>query len=214
MSDSVFRRDYSSNKLEESDLTPNPLDLFKHWFAQAAESGVTDVNAMTLSTATRDGMPFSRIVLFKGLDQEETGFVFFTNFNSRKGKQLIANPNAALNFYWASPERQVNIRGRVSKLPDEFSDAYFGTRPLQSQIGAWASNQSDVIENRKVLELKFEEIKKKFEGREVARPPFWGGFSLKPEFLEFWQGRVGRLHDRFLYSKQKTGSWKIERLSP
>lgn len=214
MSISPFRRDYSAHKLEESELTSNPIDLFKHWFAQAAESGATDVNAMTLATATKEGLPFTRIVLFKGLDEDESGFVFFTNFNSQKGKQLANNPNAALNFYWSFPERQVNVRGRVLKLSDNISDEYFSSRPRASQLGAWASDQSRVIESRELLEKKFEEYKIKFEGINVPRPPYWGGFTLKPAFIEFWQGRVGRLHDRFLYSGKEDGSWKIERLSP
>lgn len=214
MSIPSFRRDYSAHKLDESELTPDPFDLFKHWFAQAAESGATDVNAMTLATATKEGFPFTRIVLFKGLDENENGFVFFTNFNSRKGKQLAENPNAALNFYWSFPERQVNIRGKVIRLSDDIADEYFSSRPRASQLGAWASSQSEVIANRELLEKKFEKYKNKFEGKEVPRPPYWGGFTLKPDYIEFWQGRVGRLHDRFLYSKKKNGTWKIERLSP
>lgn len=214
MSASFFRRDYSAHKLEESELTSNPFELFKHWFAQAAESGATDVNAMVLATATNDGFPFTRIVLFKGLDENENGFVFFTNFNSQKGKQLIANPNSALNFYWPTPERQVNIRGKVEKISEKISDEYFRTRPRASQLGAWASNQSEVIASREFLEKKFEEYKNKYEGMDIPRPPHWGGFSLIPGFTEFWQGRVGRLHDRFLYSRQKDGSWKFVRLSP
>ncbi len=210
----LFRRDYSAHKLDEGDLTLNPLDLFKNWFSKAAESGETDVNAMTLSTASKDGLPFSRIVLFKGLNESETGFVFFTNFNSRKGKQLMENPWAALNFYWPIPERQINIRGKVEKVKNEISDEYFRTRPRQSQISAWASQQSEVIESRELLEEKFSEIEKKFTGMDVPRPNNWGGFSIEPDFIEFWQGRVGRLHDRFLYSRNKDNGWKIERLSP
>lgn len=214
MSSSAFSRDYSAHKLDESELSADPIGLFKHWFAQAAEAGVTDVNAMTLSTASRQGHPYSRIVLFKGFDEDEKGFVFFTNFNSRKGQQLTANPHAALNFYWPVPERQVNIRGIVSKVSDAVSAGYFSSRPRASQLGAWASSQSEVIESRDALEKKFEEFKHKFEGQDVPRPPFWGGFTLIPDFIEFWQGRVGRLHDRFLYSRIKNDSWKIERLSP
>lgn len=211
---SLFRRDYTAHKLEESELPANPFSLFKKWFAEASESGITDVNAMVLSTSTKNGIPSARIVLFKGFDEDENGFVFFTNYNSRKGKELSSNPNAALNFYWSSPERQINIRGKVVKVSEKISDEYFASRPRESQIGAWASEQSKKIESRKILERNAEFYRKKFEGKEIPRPAYWGGFSLKPDFIEFWQGRIGRLHDRFLYSKQKNGKWKIERLSP
>lgn len=214
MNPPLFRRDYSAHKLDESELTAEPIALFKKWFAQAAESGATDVNAMTLATSTQDGIPFTRIVLFKGMDEEDEGFVFFTNFNSQKGRQLLVNPHCAVNFYWSFPERQVNIRGKALKLKVEIADEYFKTRPRASQLGAWASEQSEIIDGREVLEKNFEKYKMKYEGIEIPRPTDWGGFSIKPASIEFWQGRIGRLHDRFLYTRKNDGSWKIERLSP
>ncbi len=214
MQNSLFSRNYTAHKLNESDLPASPFILFKKWFAHASESGTTDVNAMVLSTATKKGIPSARIVLFKGLSEDENGFIFFTNYKSNKGKELSSNPNAAITFYWSFPERQINIRGKVVKTSPKISEAYFASRPRESQLGAWASEQSKAIETRKLLEEKYEFYKKKFEGSEIPCPPYWGGFALNPVFIEFWQGRIGRMHDRFLYSKQKSGKWKIERLSP
>jgi pyridoxamine 5'-phosphate oxidase len=228
-----LRRDYHGGQLERSGLNPDPLAQFQSWFAAAsAESGgrwrkigialfklwhallghpPADVNAMTLATVDAQGRPSSRTVLLKGADAR--GFVFFTNYDSRKGQELAGNPNAALTFYWPELERQVCVAGTVSKLPVAESEAYFKSRPRGSQLAAWASDQSLPLPNREALERKWRECEAKFPG-EVPLPPNWGGFVLTPTRIEFWQGRPSRLHDRFSYTKQADGSWRIERLSP
>ena len=167
---------------------------------------------MTLATATPDGRPSARMVLLKGVDAR--GFAFFTNYESRKGAELAANPRAALVFFWVQLERQVRVEGRVERLSAEESDAYFASRPEGSQLGAWASQQSAVLPDRGPLEARYEELRAQYEGQEVPRPTFWGGFRVVPETVEFWQGRVNRLHDRLRYRRQDDGSWVIERLSP
>jgi pyridoxamine 5'-phosphate oxidase len=231
---SDFREDYRHGSLDRAQLNPSPFAQFESWFhAATGEQSQTrwrkigialfklwsairnhrppDINAMTLATADKDGRPSTRTVLLKTMD--ERGFIFFTNYDSRKGRDLAENPNAALTFFWSELERQVCVTGTVTKLPVAESEQYFKTRPRGSQIGAWASSQSAVVADRVALEAKWRELEKKFPG-EVPLPPNWGGFILRPDRIEFWQGRPSRLHDRFNYSRQADGSWKIERLSP
>lgn len=208
----ALRREYKRDGISEESVKKNPVDQFEIWFGEALESDLTDANAMTLATATADGKPSSRIVLLKGFDNN--GFRFYTNYSSRKGKELQENPHAALCFYWPALERQIRVEGKVSKLSREQSAKYFQSRPRDSQIGAWASNQSSGIGSREKLETKFEEFRQKFEGEEVPLPDFWGGYLLNPKKIEFWQGRTGRLHDRIVYKKDSDGNWSIRRLSP
>ena len=235
MSIADIRREYNLTSLRRSDLDTDPLAQFTKWFQQstgARRTGrvrkylirlykslliitgaeATEVNAATLATAGHDGRPSARIVLLKGLD--ERGFIFFTNYSSRKGRELAENPNAALVFYWVEQERQVCIAGEVARISIAESEAYFKTRPKGSRIGAWASHQSEVVESRAVLEGHWEEMNRKFPGDDVPMPPYWGGYVLSPKRVEFWQGCPNRLHDRFRYSKQPDNSWQIERLSP
>jgi pyridoxamine 5'-phosphate oxidase len=208
------RREYTSGGLRRADLDANPVAQFQKWFAQAEAvlaKNQLDVNAGTLATADKNGIPSARIVLLKGLD--ERGFTFFTNHDSRKGRELAENPNAALVFYWQELERQVCIAGSAEKISRAESEKYFKSRPRGSQLAAWASNQSDVVADGAALETKWHELEKKFPN-DVPLPPNWGGFILKPERIEFWQGRASRLHDRFQYTRQKNNSWKLERLAP
>ncbi len=205
-----IRKDYSQRSLYESDVDVNAIEQFTKWWGEANESRIEEVNAMTLATASAEGKPSARIVLLK--DYDTRGFVFFTNYNSRKGTQLQENPYAALIIFWKEIERQIRIEGSVTKISEEESDAYFYSRPEASRIGAWASEQSKVIPERKILENSVIEYQLRFSGN-VPRPPHWGGYVLKPETIEFWQGRSNRLHDRLLYTR--TGdTWKIERLAP
>lgn len=206
-----LRRDYTKTALVESELRENPIDQFVEWFEQALSVDLIDPNAMTLSTATKNGSPSSRIVLLKGVDKK--GFRFFTNYNSRKGRELDENPQAALCFYWAPLERQVRIEGKVQKLSADDSEAYFQQRPRLSQLGAWASTQSSKVDSREQLEARFKEIKKRFEDKDVPLPDFWGGYLLKHTRIEFWQGRESRMHDRICYEKEKEG-WIKFRLAP
>src|SRR5262245_54588444 len=211
MSVSDLRREYSLAGLLERDLDADPIRQFNRWFEQALAANVVEVNAMTLATATPEARPAARIVLLKGVD--ERGFTFFTNYDSRKGRELAANPFAALVCYWAELERQVRIEGVVAKVTPEESDAYHRSRPRGSQFGAWCSFQSEVIEGRAVLEERLAELEEKFRDQEVPRPPHWGGFRLRPDVVEFWQGRLNRLHDRIRY-RRTDAAWVIERLSP
>lgn len=211
MSIADLRKEYTRHGLSESDVDPDPLIQFQRWFDQAVEAGLIEPNAMTLATATPDGKPSARMVLLKGVDNG--GFVFFTNYESRKGKELAANPWAALVFYWPELERQVRVEGRVERVSPEESDAYFTSRPNGSRIGAWASRQSSVIVSRAELEQRVADLEQFYVGREIPRPPFWGGFRVIPDTIEFWQGRPNRLHDRLRY-RRDTGCWIIERLSP
>jgi len=199
-------------ELVESNIDPNPINQFARWFADAEAAGLKLPNAMTLATATRDGVPSARLVLLK--DFNEQGFTFYTNYDSQKGRELDENPNAALVFYWTDLDRQVRITGRVTKTTREESEAYFHTRPVDSQLGAWVSNQSAVIAGRDVLEESMRELMVKYEGGEVPLPPYWGGYRLAPASVEFWQNRPSRLHDRLRYRRQATGEWLIERLAP
>ncbi len=206
-----LRKEYTRHGLSETDVDPDPLRQFQCWFDQAVEAGLIEPNAMTLATAAPDGRPSARMVLLKGVDGG--GFVFFTNYESRKGTELTANPWAALVFYWPELERQVRIEGCVERIAPDESDAYFASRPNGSRIGAWASRQSSVIGSRAELEQRVAELEQFYAGREVPRPPFWGGFRVIPDTIEFWQGRPNRLHDRLRYWRDSS-RWIIERLSP
>ncbi len=208
----ALRRNYTKGGLGDRDLRPNPIEQFRIWFQQALESKLPEPNAMTLATATPDGIPSARMVLLKHFD--EAGFVFFTNYDSQKGQELEENPNAALVFYWAELERQVRITGKAAKTSREESEAYFAKRPVPSQIGAWASEQSTVVPNRKTLEEQATALAKWYEGVEIPAPPYWGGFRIAPVTIEFWQGRPDRLHDRFRYTRTEQSKWQIERLAP
>ena len=206
-----IRKDYSLLALNEDDIATNPIEQFSRWWNDAMHSEILEVNAMTLSTATKDGRPSARIVLLKGFD--ENGFVFFTNYNSRKGNELAENPFAALTFFWKEIERQVRIEGTVEKTDAAESDAYFFSRPQGSRIGAWASPQSTVIKSRDVLEENVAKYTGEFKNS-IPRPPHWGGYRVMPLRIEFLQGRSSRLHDRISYTKTDEGSWKAERLAP
>ena len=199
------------NALNETEIDPNPLKQFEKWYDDAVSTGVPEADAMTLATATKDGSPDARIVLLKSFD--DRGFVFYTNYQSRKAKELGENEMACLLFYWLPVKRQVRIEGTVEKVSEEESDDYFHTRPWGSKLGAWASDQSEVIAGREDLEKRFEEFELKFADN-VPRPPHWGGYRVKPNAIEFWQGRDNRLHDRIRYRAQEDGSWRIERLAP
>jgi pyridoxamine 5'-phosphate oxidase len=206
-----FRKEYSDRGLRREELNPDPVAQFSEWFIQATELQVHEPNAMTLATVDEGGMPYQRTVLLKYYDNN--GFVFFTNYGSRKAAQIAANPNVSLLFPWITLERQVIIQGRAEKISSAESLRYFATRPRESQIGAWVSNQSEVITSRKFLMQKLAEIREKFSHGEIPLPSFWGGYRVVPQSVEFWQGGPARLHDRFLYRKNDTG-WLIERLSP
>jgi pyridoxamine 5'-phosphate oxidase len=199
-------------ELSEASIDPDPIKQFGRWFADAESAGLKLPNAMTLATATPDGMPSARVVLLKEFDA--TGFVFYTNYESQKGRELDENPRAALCFYWPELDRQVRIAGNVTRTTREESEEYFHTRPVDSQLGAWASSQSMVIANRDVLEGRMRELVRQYEGGEVPLPPYWGGYRLVPDVIEFWQNRLSRLHDRLRYTRQADGAWLIERLSP
>jgi len=235
MSIADLRREYNLTGLRRKDLDVDPILQFKRWFEQAqgarasgrlrkffvrlykrlllmSGAELIDLNAMTLATADPQGRPSARVVLLKGVDQR--GFVFYTNYASRKAQELTENPHAALVFYWSDQERQVCVKGEISKLSPEESDAYFKSRPRGSQLGAWASQQSAVIRDRVALEEQWRQMEARFPGEAIPRPDFWGGYLLRPVRIEFWQGRANRLHDRFCYTRQTDQSWMIERLSP
>jgi pyridoxamine 5'-phosphate oxidase len=206
-----LRREYTLAGLRRADLDADPISQFQKWFAQAMQAEIVEPNAMTLATVAADRRPSTRIVLLKSVDQR--GLSFFTNYESRKGRELAENPKASLTFFWAGLERQVSVGGTVSKLSREESEAYFAVRPLGSQRGAWVSKQSTVVANREYLEKRLAEVEAEF-GENVPMPPYWGGYVLSPSSMEFWQGRPNRLHDRFRYKRQDSGVWAIERLSP
>ncbi|MBS1921310.1 MAG: pyridoxamine 5'-phosphate oxidase [Bacteroidetes bacterium] len=207
-----LRKEYSQQSLYENEVEADPLFQFKKWWDQVLAADVDEPNAMTLATASMDAVPSARIVLLK--DFSEKGFVFFTNYESYKGKQLSENPKACLVFFWKKLERQVRITGLVFKLSSAESDEYFNSRPEASRIGAWTSPQSQVIESRTWLDEQFNKLYAEMKNGNIQRPPHWGGFIVKPVIIEFWQGRVSRLHDRIQYSLQENGTWKIERLAP
>ncbi len=197
--------------LNKSDVDRNPIRQFAKWYHEATAFGIAETDAMTLATATKDGRPSARIVLLKDFD--DRGFVFFTNYESRKAKELAENPRACLVAYWLPVKRQVRIEGFVEQISETESEAYFQTRPLGSRIGAWASTQSEVVENRDALEQRYADLSERY-GEDVPRPPHWGGYRIDPEVIEFWQGRDNRLHDRLRYRLQADGTWVIERLGP
>jgi pyridoxamine 5'-phosphate oxidase len=205
-----IRSDYTMKGLEEEDLHRNPLNQFEKWFEEVLSSGLEEPNAMLLSTVN-NGKPSSRIVLLKDLD---FGFKFFTNYDSKKGQQIAENPNVALTFFWKELERQVRIEGTAEKVTSKESDEYFASRPRGSQIGAWVSQQSAAIASREVLEITHADLERKFEGDDIPRPAHWGGYRVTPNYIEFWQGRPSRLHDRLAYTRLSQDDWKIERLSP
>jgi pyridoxamine 5'-phosphate oxidase len=207
-----LRREYTRAGLREADAYSDPIEQFRGWFDQALGADLYEPNAMTLATATPDGRPSARIVLLKGFD--ELGFVFYTNYESRKGEELEDNPRAALVFHWNELERQVRVEGTVSRVSKEESDAYYAGRPRGSRLGAWASEQSRVSEDRGIFERRLEELEVEYRGREIPRPPYWGGYRVEPGVVEFWQGREDRLHDRLLYHREGGGGWSIERLQP
>ena len=218
-----IRKDYKLASLEEADVAANPIDQFTRWWNEAVASQIDEVNAMTLATASAAGVPAARIVLLKGYNPN--GFIFFTNYESDKGKNLAQNPHAALVFFWKELERQIRIEGTVEKVSAEESDRYFNSRPASSRIGAWASPQSAVIENRMVIEQNVERYSSIFANDSIERPDHWGGYIVKPTSIEFWQGRSSRLHDRIRYVVENSAynaatdtrtdlNWKIERLAP
>jgi len=212
MSIAAIRRDYMKEALSENQVEENPFRQFDHWWDEAVKAEIDEVNAMTLSTVSSDGKPTARIVLLKGYD--DYGFVFFTNYESKKGKDLLLNPNASLLFFWKELERQVRIEGTCEKVSEAESDQYFYSRPEGSRIGAWASPQSQVISSRDVLDSNLAELEKRFRDTPVTRPPHWGGYRIKPQTMEFWQGRPSRLHDRIAYSQDSSGDWIFARLAP
>lgn len=207
-----IRKEYSLQRLSEKDVDADPVLQFKKWWDHVITSVVEEPNAMTLATASKDAVPSARIVLLK--DFNEKGFVFFTNYNSHKGQQLLENPKASLVFFWKELERQVRISGSVSKLSDSESDEYYDSRPEESRIGAWVSPQSQVIKDRNWLDERFKTLYTEMKGTAIKRPSYWGGFIVTPIIIEFWQGRISRLHDRIQYSLQENGTWKIQRLAP
>lgn len=204
-------KEYPSRRLEEKDISHDPIVQFDRWFAEALQAKLKEPTAMTLATSTKNGAPSARMVLLKHFDKN--GFVFFTNYESRKGKELAENPIAALAFWWGELGRQVRIEGSVKKVSKEESADYFQSRPFDSKISAWTSRQSSVIDDRENLEKKYFEIKKKYENQEIPLPSYWGGYRVIPHRIEFWQGWVNRLHDRILYTRTQDG-WEIQRLAP
>ena len=210
---SNHRKTYKKQELLENNCPENPIELFQQWFLNAdASEMIHEANAMTIASIGLDNFPKSRIVLLKKYTWE--GFIFYTNYNSEKGKAIEENNNICLSFFWAGLEQQIIIKGKAEKLPENLSDGYFESRPNGSKLGAWASNQSSVVNSRKELDNQLKDVEDKFEGKEIHRPKHWGGYLVKPISIEFWQGRPNRMHDRIRYSLQKDFSWKQERLAP
>jgi len=210
---SDYRKSYEKSELTEEAIKENPLEQFQKWFYELeASGGVDEPNAMTISTIGLDGFPKSRVVLMKKFTFE--GFIFYTNYQSEKGRAIEANPSVCLSFFWPNMERQVIVKGIAEKIPENLSDGYFESRPHGSKLGAIVSNQSEVVPSREYLENKLTELEQKFDGAEVPRPGYWGGYLVRPSSMEFWQGRPNRLHDRIRYSLQEDFDWKIERLAP
>ncbi|MFN3136414.1 MAG: pyridoxamine 5'-phosphate oxidase [Allomuricauda sp.] len=210
---SDYRKSYEKSELTETSIRENPMEQFQKWFHEVeASEGVDEPNAMTVSTIGLDGFPKSRVVLMKKFTFE--GFIFYTNYRSEKGKAIAANPSVCLSFFWPNMERQVIIKGKAEKIAENLSDGYFESRPKGSQLGAVVSDQSEVVPSREHLEGKLKELEKEYEGKEVPRPEYWGGFLVRPVSIEFWQGRPNRLHDRIRYTLDEDFDWKIERLAP
>lgn len=207
----AIRKEYSLKSLDLNNIADNPLIQFKVWFQEALTASAIETNAMTLATINKDNKPSARVVLLKGIDH---GFLFFTNYESDKGKELAIHPFAALTFFWPELERQVRVEGRVEKVTAAESDEYFFSRPEPSQIGAWTSPQSHVIPDREYLQRRQEEVEEKFKNEKITRPEHWGGYRLVPQSVEYWQGRPSRLHDRIKYDLDETGNWQINRLAP
>ncbi|WZO98788.1 pyridoxamine 5'-phosphate oxidase [Isosphaeraceae bacterium EP7] len=207
-----FRKDYTRHTLDERGVDADPIAQLGVWLEEAVLADVPEPNAMTLATATLDGHPSARIVLLRGLDRR--GLTFYTNYDSRKGHELAANPHAAIVFFWPTQERQVRVEGRIDRAPAPESDAYFQSRPLASRLGAWASDQSQIIAGRDALEARYADLEKAHPDGDVPRPPHWGGYLLAPTAIEFWQGRASRLHDRLRYELDGEGRWSLQRLSP
>ncbi len=209
---SKLRKDYGKMGLDEKDLHPDPYKQFEKWLTEAANAGVVEPDAFTLSTVSAEGKPSSRILLLRNFDHR--GFTFYTNYESQKGRDIAENPHVAMNFFWTDVERQVRVCGVAMKISTMESMDYFKSRPRASQIGAWASEQSRELVSREMLEQKIKDIEDRFRGKTVEKPPHWGGYIIKPETIEFWQGRPSRLHDRFLYTHKGNGNWSIKRLNP
>lgn len=210
---SHYRKSYERNPLIKEDIPENPMELFQKWFLEADESdGLDEANAMSVSTIGLDGFPKTRVVLLKKITWE--GFIFYTNYNSEKGKAIQANPNVCLNLFWHGLERQIIIKGVAEKIAPNLSDGYFESRPDGSKLGALASDQSQEIESREAMDSRLEQLEKKYANKEIPRPEYWGGYIVKPISMEFWQGRPNRMHDRILYALQKDYNWKITRLQP
>lgn len=210
---SNYRKSYEKSELLETNIPEDPINLFNRWFHEVEDfGGVDEVNAMTVSTLGLDGFPKSRVVLLKQFTYE--GFIFYTNYNSEKGRAIANNPNVCLSFFWSSLERQVIIKGVAEKISENLSDGYFESRPMGSKLGAIVSNQSEIIASRSVLEDSLKQLENHFEGKDIQRPNYWGGYLIRPVAVEFWQGRPNRLHDRILYQLQEDYFWKIDRLAP
>lgn len=207
-----IRKDYMLKSFDEKDAKANPFDQFDIWWQDAIASNIDEVNALNLCTVDASGKPSGRIVLLKGYDRD--GFVFFTNYQSRKGQELLANPQACMIFFWKELERQVRIDGRIEKVTDQENDTYFFSRPVGSQVGAWSSPQSSIIENRQVIENNVKHYQQVFSNQPITRPPHWGGYRVIPYQVEFWQGRSSRLHDRLQYRLTEDGNWQLVRLAP